>query len=187
MTVFAKSNGSSARTGHLGVDGACGRGRCAAGVTVRVLDMELRFLEEERGSPSGAGPLFRHRQELPTHAPDRRREPPGPIQAVSRRKPYLLVRDLDLIKTVMVKDFDSFHDRGFPVDEEAMPLSAHVFNLKGRRWRALRAKMTPAFTSGKMRLMFQLMSDCGHALSRHLDAPAARGDAVEMREYPKGF
>ncbi|KAK7865958.1 hypothetical protein R5R35_005023 [Gryllus longicercus] len=103
------------------------------------------------------------------------------------RQPYLLLRDLDLIKTVMVKDFDSFHDRRFPVDEKAMPLSAHVFNLKGRRWRALRAKMTPAFTSGKTRLMFQLMSDCGHALSRHLDAPAARGDAMEMREMLAQF
>lgn len=38
-------------------------------------------------------------------------------------QPILLLKDLDVIKDVLVKEFMSFHDRGMPVDEENDPLS----------------------------------------------------------------
>lgn len=38
-------------------------------------------------------------------------------------RPNLLVRDPDLIKSVLVRDFMSFHDRGIHVNEKDDPLS----------------------------------------------------------------
>ncbi|XP_067005237.2 probable cytochrome P450 6a13 [Anabrus simplex] len=103
------------------------------------------------------------------------------------REPALLLRDPDLIKDVLVKDFQSFHDRGLPVDEKNQPLSAHLFNLPGPRWRALRAKLTPTFTSGKMKMMYQLMAECSEELRQHLKDPANRGEELEMREVMAQF
>lgn len=43
----------------------------------------------------------------------------------SLTKPFLLVNDVDLIKNMLVKDFQHFHDRGdrgLPIDEKVDPL-----------------------------------------------------------------
>jgi cytochrome P450 family 6 len=48
-------------------------------------------------------------------------------------KPGFIFRDPDIIKTVLVKDFSSFHDRGFHTNEELEPLSGHSFLLPGSR------------------------------------------------------
>ena len=76
-------------------------------------------------------------------------------------KPGFIFRDPDIIKNVLVKDFSSFHDRGFFMDEECEPLNGHLFLLRGKRWRNLRVNLSPTFTSGKMKLMSQTLVDCG--------------------------
>ena len=79
----------------------------------------------------------------------------------SLTKPGFIFRDPNIIKNVLVKDFSSFHDRGFFMDEELEPLAGHLFFLRGNRWRNLRVKLSPTFTSGKMKMMFQTLVDCG--------------------------
>lgn len=58
----------------------------------------------------------------------------------------LLLRDPELIRTILIKDFSYFTDRGVPIDEEQEPLSGHLFGLPGPKWRKLRTKLTPTFT-----------------------------------------
>nr|CAI5826719.1 unnamed protein product [Callosobruchus analis] len=84
-------------------------------------------------------------------------------------KPLLLVLDLDLLKSILTKDFNHFVDRGQYVNEKDDPLSAHLFSIGGEKWRNLRVKFTPTFTSGKMRQMFQTVSDCGLTLEKYLE------------------
>ncbi|PNF20303.1 Cytochrome P450 6a2 [Cryptotermes secundus] len=97
-------------------------------------------------------------------------------------KPMLIIRDPELIKRVTVKDFSYFQDRGVPVNEELEPLGSHLLNLTGKKWRTLRSKLTPTFTSGKIKMMFHLMIECAEQLKDYLEKPAQNGEILEMKE-----
>nr|CAD7257658.1 unnamed protein product [Timema shepardi] len=97
-------------------------------------------------------------------------------------RPALLVCDPDMIRDVLVKDFTHFHDRRIVVDEELDPLTAHLFSLSGQRWKQLRTKLTPTFTSGKMKMMFPVLTKCGEQLRALVAEHVAIGDAVEVKD-----
>jgi cytochrome P450 family 6 len=102
-------------------------------------------------------------------------------------RPTLVVREPEMIKSILVKDFIHFHDHGTYFDEESDPLSAHLFMLTGLRWRNLRTKMTPTFTSGKIKMMFQILVDCSNELRDHVEHSAAKGDIVEVKDILAKF
>lgn len=83
-------------------------------------------------------------------------------------RPALLVRDAHLARDVLTKDFSSFHDRGVYVDEEHDPMSASLFFLKGKKWRNLRTKLTPSFTSGKLKGMFSTIENVSYKMVDHI-------------------
>lgn len=43
--------------------------------------------------------------------------------------PTLMIMDLDLVKNVLVRDFSSFHDRGFYYNKEDDPLSSNMVRI----------------------------------------------------------
>jgi cytochrome P450 family 6 len=54
-------------------------------------------------------------------------------------KPSLVIRDLELVKNVLVKDFHTFTDRTFSADEKLDPLFAKAIGLaRSQLWRHLR-------------------------------------------------
>ncbi|CAG9827785.1 unnamed protein product [Diabrotica balteata] len=82
--------------------------------------------------------------------------------------PILVVKDLELLKQLFVKDFDHFTDHGKFVSEEADPLWAkNLFFLTGQKWRDMRAILSPAFTSKKMKSMFFLISETADDFVNH--------------------
>ncbi|PNF28550.1 putative cytochrome P450 6a14 [Cryptotermes secundus] len=97
-------------------------------------------------------------------------------------KPGFVFRDPDIIKSILVKDFSSFHDRGFFTDEEFEPLTGHLFLLTGKKWRNLRVKLAPTFTSGKMKMMFQTLVDCGQELGNILEEIANNEEIIEIKD-----
>jgi len=99
------------------------------------------------------------------------------------RSPTLMVCDPELAKMVLTKDFSSIHDRGIPYDEENDPLSANLVNIPGARWKNLRSKLTPTFTSGKLKQMFPLMKECSNNLSKILSEKAENGEILDLRVY----
>ncbi|KZC12362.1 PREDICTED: cytochrome P450 6a2-like [Dufourea novaeangliae] len=102
------------------------------------------------------------------------------------RKPVLFLKDLDLIKDILIRDFSKFADRGFNVHEKTEPLSPNLFNLESERWRPLRPKLSPIFTSGKLKDMFPLMLECSAHLENYLDK-VAKGVPVEIRDLTAKF
>lgn len=82
--------------------------------------------------------------------------------------PCLLIRDLDIVKRVMIKDFDLFIDRGVEFSKEG--LGANLFHADGDTWQALRNRFTPLFTSGKLKNMLHLMLDRGDKFASYVDS-----------------
>ena len=102
-------------------------------------------------------------------------------------RPDLLLCDPELIKTVFIKNFAHFHDRGLPVDESYDPLSGNLFSLRGEKWRVLRGKLSPTFTSGKLKAMFSTLVECGGPLQNYMDEIVAKGENIEIREVLAQF
>lgn len=76
--------------------------------------------------------------------------------------PVIMLRDLELIKTVAIKNFDNFPDRTSFLDDTVDPLFGNnLFNMAGDRWREARNLLSPAFTGSKMKGMCELMIQCG--------------------------
>lgn len=94
-------------------------------------------------------------------------------------QPLLIVRDPDCIRSILIKDFAYFADRLIPVDEETDPLAAHLFNLKGDKWKNLRVKLTPTFTTSKMKAIFTMLLDLNGPLLRHIEQMASADQTVE--------
>ncbi|KAK0073353.1 hypothetical protein PV326_013520, partial [Microctonus aethiopoides] len=101
------------------------------------------------------------------------------------REPNIIINDLDIIKDVLVKDFSKFSDRGQIIHEKHEPLSLHLFNLEPKRWRLMRKKLTPIFTSSKLKNMFYLLMECGKQMENYLDK--IDDEIVDMREIPARF
>ncbi|XP_015585624.1 cytochrome P450 9e2-like [Cephus cinctus] len=77
--------------------------------------------------------------------------------------PSIMIRDLELIKEIGIKHFDNFVDHKPLANPELDPLFAkNLFSLRGNKWREMRAILSPAFTSSKMKMMFELMSNCAN-------------------------
>lgn len=72
----------------------------------------------------------------------------------------ILVKDLELMKQIMIKDFNKFSNRSSRADVHNDILSAaNLFFVKNPEWRMIRQKLTPVFTSGKLKQMFHLVDN----------------------------
>lgn len=83
--------------------------------------------------------------------------------------PIYVPVDPDLLRHVFSVDFNHFMDRGTYVNEMDDPLSANLFGIKGGKWKHLRTKLTPTFTSGKMKNMFFIILGSANNMINHLN------------------
>lgn len=97
-------------------------------------------------------------------------------------KPVLLVLTPEFAKTILAKDFQYFVNRGVYFNKEDDPLSANLFFIENSDWRTLRYKMTPTFTSGKIKTMFYTINDVADELIKHVKPIAQQHCDVEITE-----
>ncbi|XP_075212067.1 cytochrome P450 6a8-like isoform X2 [Lycorma delicatula] len=74
--------------------------------------------------------------------------------------PVIVIQDSEIINQVLIKDFTYFEDRGPPQEKTLDLFGLSIFNLRGDEWRAARHKLTPTFTSGKLKMMFEPIKEC---------------------------
>ncbi|XP_031349529.1 probable cytochrome P450 6a17 isoform X2 [Photinus pyralis] len=95
-------------------------------------------------------------------------------------RPVFVPIDLDLIKTIGIHDFNHFTDHIGCLDEKGDPLSTHLFNQKGDRWKFLRPKVSATFTSGKLKGMFDGMLRYSEQLADLICKMADRTKAIDI-------
>ncbi|XP_076286679.1 cytochrome P450 6k1 [Lasioglossum baleicum] len=100
-------------------------------------------------------------------------------------KPFLIIRNPELIKQVMIKDFHAFADRFFTAESRHDKLgSTNLFTIKNPEWRHLRTKITPVFTSGKMKNLFHLIVETTESMKNYLhsEVSGSKPKGIMMRE-----
>ncbi|CAD1480794.1 unnamed protein product, partial [Heterotrigona itama] len=97
--------------------------------------------------------------------------------------PVLMIRDLDLIKSITVKNFDHFPNHRMVFNPNLDTLfSKNIFSLRDERWREVRNMLTPAFTSSKIKSMFVLMRDCAKEYGDYFASSSADQTTLELKD-----
>ncbi|KAK0073844.1 hypothetical protein PV325_009112, partial [Microctonus aethiopoides] len=99
-------------------------------------------------------------------------------------QPCLLIRDPELVKNVLVRDFDYFQDRYARANPEDKLASASLFLIKNPTWKMVRSKLTPIYTPAKLKKMFELMMEVGDDLDKHMESfdLSGQGENLEMKD-----
>ena len=99
--------------------------------------------------------------------------------------PVLNISDPEGIKNILVRHFSSFVDRRF---SQPNRLTRHfLVNLKGTEWRRVRNTMTPSFTSGKMKLMKEIMNSCVNDMIKAVDSRMTQGQDIDAKQLWGNF
>ncbi|KAG5669766.1 hypothetical protein PVAND_000060 [Polypedilum vanderplanki] len=101
--------------------------------------------------------------------------------------PIYLITDIELAKNILIRDFNFFINRRGYVNEEDEPLTAHLFNLMDDKWKFLRNKLSPVFTSGKMKSMYYTISDKGQNYLAIVDKAMRQNESINIKEITNRF
>lgn len=114
----------------------------------------------------------------------------GPVGGVYiSLRPTAIITNLDLVKTVLVKDFNIFPNRGIYYNAKDDPISEHISNIEDEQWKRIRSKLTPTFTSGKLKVMFETIQVISDNFMRTIEretSESAHG-SLEIKEIMARF
>ncbi|ODM94328.1 Cytochrome P450 9e2 [Orchesella cincta] len=97
--------------------------------------------------------------------------------------PSIIVRDLDILKKIMIKDFDHFVDRRPFFNSKHEPiLQKTLVSLLGDEWKGVRQSLTQTFTTGKIRRMMTIFNDVANQWVDHFKEEIQKGskDSIEI-------
>ncbi|EDO45653.1 predicted protein [Nematostella vectensis] len=93
-------------------------------------------------------------------------------------KPSILVKDTALLKAIMVKNFDCFHDR--LKADFSPPLDKMLTILPGEEWRNLRHALSPNFSAHKLKGMVPLMNKACDVYMKKIACAAETGETIDV-------
>lgn len=97
-------------------------------------------------------------------------------------KPVLVLRDPELVKTVLVQDFNHFVNRTTMIKED-QPLIYHLlFFGKDQIWKSMRQQLTKAFTTGKLKGMIALMNEAGQNAEKYIKKHTAGKNTLDAKD-----
>eukprot|EP00794_Sanderia_malayensis_P005402 gene5402-6078_t len=98
------------------------------------------------------------------------------------RSPSVVVADIEMLKTILVKDFEKFHDRPIFADFP-QPMASMLTSITGQKWKNVRSILTPTFTSGKLKQMMFIMQEASDTLVEKLEQAAIKSEAVDIHGW----
>ncbi|XP_033752184.1 cytochrome P450 3A11-like isoform X2 [Pecten maximus] len=100
----------------------------------------------------------------------------------------LVVADKEMLKEILVKQFNNFPDR-LVIKDFNGDIEHSLVNTKGEQWKHDRSIITPTFSSGKLRKMIPLVQEACDTLVNSFRDSMKRGDEgqVELRRLFGGF
>ncbi|XP_065225686.1 cytochrome P450 6a9-like [Planococcus citri] len=101
-------------------------------------------------------------------------------------RPFVMLRDPEMIKNILIRDFAHFPDRGIHCDEKEEPLNNNLIRMgSGDKWKCIRMKISPLFTSGKLKMIIPPVQECANKLSEVIDR--TQGEPFDMKELSERF
>lgn len=92
-----------------------------------------------------------------------------------------VTNDPDLIKQITIKDFDHFVNHvPFLSSEGDVLFSNSLFALFDEKWKNMRSTLSPAFTSSKMRMMYELVRNCSDSFIKFCNGNVDQGGCYQM-------
>lgn len=99
--------------------------------------------------------------------------------------PVLSVSDPDILRKILVKDFNNFRSRKpFPL---APKKSLGLFLENGDQWKKSRTYLTPAFSSGKLRHMFGTINNSADHLLSNTEKRCKDGETYDVYSMYQSF
>uniref|UniRef100_A0A1I8NRL3 Cytochrome P450 n=1 Tax=Stomoxys calcitrans TaxID=35570 RepID=A0A1I8NRL3_STOCA len=95
-------------------------------------------------------------------------------------KPVILVRSAELVHRIMITDFSSFNGRGMYTNEQHDPMTVNILTLDGPKWRSLRTKLSPAFSSGQLKQMLGTIDNVAQKFMDYLGTELKDGKAHRL-------
>nr|XP_046227611.1 cytochrome P450 3A40-like isoform X1 [Scatophagus argus] len=98
------------------------------------------------------------------------------------RQPILCITDPAMIKTVLIKECYSLftNRRNFRLNG---PLYDGVFIAEDDQWRRIRSILSPTFTSGRLKEMFEIMKQHSAILIRSMKKKIDKDEPLELKEF----
>lgn len=85
-------------------------------------------------------------------------------------QPILIVNDPDVVKQILISDFSNFSDHTVPYRTPSDLIgTSTLFTTKNPTWKALRSKLSPFFSTGKLKHMVLLMNDIAGELRNFIN------------------
>lgn len=89
------------------------------------------------------------------------------------RSPIITVANLEMLKCILVKDFDKFRNRPDVMRANA-PMDKGLFDAGDEAWRKVRSILTPTFSALKLKELIPLIDDAANILLGKLETFAAK-------------
>ncbi|TSK38458.1 Thromboxane-A synthase [Bagarius yarrelli] len=95
------------------------------------------------------------------------------------RLPMVVIADPDMLRQVMVKEFQNFPNRMI-IRTAIKPMSDSLIMLRDEQWKRVRSILTPSFSAAKMKDMVPLIHEATDTLLKNLKAYAESGESFDI-------
>ncbi|CAM4580869.1 unnamed protein product [Leuciscus chuanchicus] len=97
------------------------------------------------------------------------------------RRPIVIIADPDMLRQVMVKEFNKFPNR-MATRGITKPMSDSLIMLRDEQWKRVRSILTPTFSAAKMKEMVPLINTATETLLRNLKSNAESGNSFNIHK-----